>query len=281
MFNFLFYLFLAGILLASIQDLKRREVDNILNFSLLIVGVSYVGLEAIFSKDLNLFYMLFISLILMYGLANLFYYGRVFAGGDAKLLIALTALFAASSLDFISSLKLTLVNIGIFLAFLMISGAFYGLFYSGFLFFTNFNRTKKEFVKLTKKNYNIYVWMFVFIAIVLSFINSLFIPFVALILMIPVFYAFGKSIEHSVLVKEVKFRDLREGDWILQNIKVKGKIIKASWEGLQKEDIVLLKKMNQNKSVRVKEGIPFVPAFLIAFLLYAFRDNLLGLILGI
>jgi len=60
---------------------------------------------------------------------NLFYYGRVFAGGDAKLLIAMTAFFVGVS--FYESM----INIGVFVLFLMISGSVYGLGYSGFFVF--------------------------------------------------------------------------------------------------------------------------------------------------
>jgi len=44
-------------------------------------------------KDLNLIYQLGFSVVILFSLMNLFYYGHVFAGGDAKLLFAMTAFF--------------------------------------------------------------------------------------------------------------------------------------------------------------------------------------------
>ena len=72
------------------------------------------------------------------------------------------------------------------------------------------------------------------------------------------------------MVRVVSGEDLREGDWLNKDIKVKGKIIRADWDGLSLKDIELLK---NKKKVEIKEGLPFVPAFLIAFLLYVFAKN--------
>ena len=41
-FGFLFWLFLIGIVVASLQDLKRREVDNWLNLFLLVASFVFV-----------------------------------------------------------------------------------------------------------------------------------------------------------------------------------------------------------------------------------------------
>jgi len=59
---------------------------------------------------------------------------------------------------------------------------------------------------------------------------------------------------------------LKEGDWLFENLK-KGKFfMKAKWEGLSSKDIQLIKK--KFKKVKIKQGIPFVPAFLIGFILF-------------
>ena len=67
------------------------------------------------------------------------------------------------------------------------------------------------------------------------------------------------------MTKEVNVRDLTVGDWLVQKIKVKEKMIKANWEGLDEEQLVLIQK-NYRKKVLVKYGIPFTPAFLFALL---------------
>lgn len=55
---------------------------------------------------------------------------------------------------------------------------------------------------------------------------------------------------------------------MLRPIKVAGKTINASVHGLSLEDIALLRK--KRKSVFIKQGVPFVPAFLLAYGLMVF-----------
>ncbi|MGC9309859.1 MAG: hypothetical protein ACP5D2_04160, partial [Candidatus Nanoarchaeia archaeon] len=182
--NFLFYFLLVGLIVASLQDLKRREVDNWLNLLLIAGGFSWlvftsifydanylirgsiiflglllfivfvlysneeeyinkkypktkkyllivfinlivlifiVGLYIIFRFDMSLIISASISLGIMFVLANLFYYSRVFAGGDAKLLLALFPLFVSPMLG-----KM-LIDIGLFSILLMVAGSIYGI----------------------------------------------------------------------------------------------------------------------------------------------------------
>ena len=87
-------LFLIGIaifwmIMGSIQDIKRREVENWWNFSLIIFALAF---RAFFSiENSNYWYLVWglIGLAAGFIIANIFYYGRMFAGGDAKLLMAL------------------------------------------------------------------------------------------------------------------------------------------------------------------------------------------------
>ena len=56
MFGFLFWLFLIGIVVASLQDLKRREVDNWLNVFLLVASFVFVFYVAIFNRDVTIIF---------------------------------------------------------------------------------------------------------------------------------------------------------------------------------------------------------------------------------
>ena len=85
-------------------------------------------------------------------------------------------------------------------------------------------------------------------------------------------FLFAKALENVSMVRDVSGVELREGDWLVSDIRVGGKVIKADWDGLSLEDIELLKK---RKKVKIKSGLPFVPAFLIAFLSYTFLRNYL------
>jgi len=88
-----------------------------------------------------------------------------------------------------------------------------------------------------------------------------------------------KSIERSVLFADIPVNKLTEGDWIIDKIKLKnGELYKPSKTGISLEDIALLKK-NNVKFARVKEGIPFLPSFLIAYIVTLIFQNWIVLLL--
>ncbi len=84
----------------------------------------------------------------------------------------------------------------------------------------------------------------------------------------PCFYVYAKAVDEACMVKNVKASKLTEGDWLYQDVKINKKLIKANWEGLSLDDIKVLQK--KSKSVLVRYGIPFVPVFLISFLILVF-----------
>jgi Flp pilus assembly protein protease CpaA len=260
-FGFLFWLFLIGIIVASLQDLKRREVDNWLNLFLLIAGFIFIFYRAIFEKDVSLIFQAGFALVVMFALMNLFYHGRVFAGGDAKLLVAMTAFFIGVNFN------ITLINIGVFLLFLMISGSIYGLLYSVVLYAKDFKKVNREIKKGFSDLWVRYVILLGVLLFVFSYVDWLFLLPAVLMLLLPVLYVFAKGLETISMVKSVSGKNLREGDWLVDDIKVGKRIIKADWDGLSLKDIELLK---SKKNIKIKDGLPFVPAFLIAFLAYVF-----------
>ena len=88
-----------------------------------------------------------------------------------------------------------------------------------------------------------------------------------LIFIMPLLYLFTKSVDET-MKKLTNPRKLMEGDWLCNDVKVGNKTIKATWNGLTKEDIKLLQK--KNKSVIIKRGVVFGPVFLISFLLLVY-----------
>jgi hypothetical protein len=102
------------------------------------------------------------------------------------------------------------------------------------------------------------------ILIILGFIEELFFPFGILVFIIPYFYLYAKSIDEVCMIKKIKTNDLMEGDWLYRDLKVGKKLIKADWDGLTKEQIKEIKK--RYKEIKIRQGIPFVPVFLISFL---------------
>jgi hypothetical protein len=77
------------------------------------------------------------------------------------------------------------------------------------------------------------------------------------------------------MIKLVSPGKLTEGDWLVSDVKIAaGKVVRKTVHGLSAEDIVMLKKAG--KKVLIKDGIPFTPAFLTAFLIMVFFLAVLG-----
>ena len=261
-YYFLFAIALLWIIFASIQYIRKREVANWLNFSLLALALSYRAFYSSIYDDYIFFLFGFFGVIIFGIFAYAFYYSRVFAGGDAKLLIALGAVFPFEKpMDFI-----ILPFIFIFLLFL--SGSIYGLVYSlGIV-----SKNRRVFVFYLRRNFRRYYFIFIatfILAVVINLFYSSVINFLfsLAVLAIPFLYVYLKSVD-KCMIKLISPFDLTEGDWLEQDLKVGNKTIRKSVHGLSLRDIELLKKYKRR--VLIKEGIPFVPAFLISFVIMVF-----------
>jgi len=262
---FLLSLALIWIIFATIQDIKKREVANWLNFSLIIFALGFRFFFCLFSENFSFFYQGIIGLLIFFVMGNIFYYSKLFAGGDAKLLIALGAILPLST-NFIINLYYFFYFIFIFL----IIGGIYGFIFSIVLAIKNKKQFKKQFKIEFKQNKKI-IYLSIFSAILFSlfgFYFSLFFYLSILILALPYLFIYSKSVEKSSMIKEISTKKLTEGDWLYKDIKIKNKTIKATWEGLSKKEIKLIK--NNLKKVKIKQGIPFVPVFLISFLIFIY-----------
>jgi hypothetical protein len=178
-----------------------------------------------------------------------------------------------------------LENVQFFLVFLFLfffSGTVYSFIVSGGLAIKNFKVFKKEFIVQFKQHKKLLclIMLLGLGVMVFGFVDSLFFILGVLIFILPYLYIFAKAIDESCMVKEVKVGNLAEGDWLYSDLKVGNKKIKAKWDGLNKKDIVAIRK--QYKAIKIKQGIPFTPAFLISlvilFLFYFCKIDLCGIL---
>jgi len=74
-----------------------------------------------------------------------------------------------------------------------------------------------------------------------------------------------RIIEKIALIKKIKTEELTEGDWVINSLNKKNnKKMKINKTGITKEEIEKLKKLGIKKVI-IKQGIPFVPSFLIGY----------------
>ena len=259
---FLIVLALVWVAFATFQDLRTREIANWLNFSLIIFALGFRFFYSLFSESFGFFYQGLIGLGIFFILGNLLYYGRFFAGGDAKLMIALGAV-----LPFSGSFS---VNLKIFASFFFIFlfvGAIYSIATSIYFSLGNFKKFKKEFGFQLRKNKKL-IYPFLFLGLILmifGFSESMFFVLGILVFVLPYLYIYAKAVDESCMVKKIKTSQLTEGDWLYKDIKVGKKTIKATWDGLKKREIKQLRK--KYKIILIRYGIPFSSVFLISFLI--------------
>lgn len=270
-YYFLFGLAFLWTIFAVVQDLRKTEVANWLNFSLIGFGLAYRGFYSLFSNDLFFFIIGLIGFGIFFVFAYTFYYTRAFAGGDAKLLMGYGIILPYSNFG-------ELITVGIFFVLaLFLFGLIYSLVYSLFIVRKNKMKFYREFIFEVRKNLFVFVIAaLIFIVCLLSEFNYLGFIFISLIF-VSFLYIYLKALD-SCMIELVKAKELQEGDWLERDVRVMNKIIKKSVHGLSAEDINILQKAR--KEVYIKRGIPFTPAFLIS-LIMVFFFSVLELPLGI
>jgi Flp pilus assembly protein protease CpaA len=249
------------VIFASIEDLRKREVENWVSFSLIAFALGIRFFFSLFSRDFSFFYMGIIGLTVFFILGNLFYYSRIFAGADAKLMIALGAILPLSR-DLIINFNIALW----FLLFFLFIGAIYGVIWSLILMINHFKNFRKYFAsKINQFKKRILFLSFLsFLFILFGFYLDFLIFFGILLLILPYILLFAKSIDDCCMVKRINVVQLTEGDWLVNDLLIGKNKIVAKWDGLTKEQINIIKK--HRKTILVRYGIPFIPVFLISFI---------------
>lgn len=262
-----------ALFIGSVTDLKTREVPDWLNYGLIVSGIC---LNLMFSIIYSTYYFIINSIIglsIFFGLAYIMFYSGQWGGGDSKMMMGLGAMIGIDV-----SFRTSQFLAGFFTNALFI-GALYGLLWSFYLVLKNRQKFSKEFVNLLKeKNILIAKKVILLVSVILllaffivkGYLKIFILSFAFLILLTFYLWIFVKAIEKIAMYKLVEPSKLTEGDWIANNIYVDGKYICGPKDlGIDKKQIgklVEFRKSGKVKRVLVKEGIPFVPSFFVAFI---------------
>jgi len=274
---------LIWLVVASASDIKRREVANWISFSLLAIALGLRAIGAITMKQPSYFLYGLLVFAVFYAISELFYQTKIFAGGDAKLLVALSVVFATQpcfSQPF-RILELEFPFIAVLFYNMLFVGSLFGIVYSIVLAITNKNRFVREFSKLEKINRKkiCFFEIIMLILLLLFFITGIYsiLIFYLLGMIYPLLYVFVKSVENACMIKLANPKELTEGDWLVNAVKIGRKIIKPTADGLSMQEIRMIRKAN--KKILIKQGIPFVPVFLTAVIVSLL--NVLGEIVAL
>lgn len=281
---------LAALIFAAFVDLKTREVPDWLSYGMIVAGVGIALIKSLVSSDFTFLLYSAIGLIFMAAIACLMYYTGQWGGGDAKTVMGIGALLGLNvslSFPFISP-EQTLVA---FFINLLIVAVLWGLFYSAWLAFMNRKKFLKELkIQLNKLRIARYVLLLLSVLLVAAvfIISDIFTRIATAsfaIITIFTFYVwiFVRAVENSCMYKMISPDKLVEGDWVAKDVTVKGKVVcKKTKLGIEKEQISkLVKLMRQGrlKKVLLRDGVPFVPSFFIAFIITLACGNLMFLLI--
>jgi Flp pilus assembly protein protease CpaA len=272
-YYFLFGLAIIWIAFAAVYDLRKREVPNWLNFSLIGFALAYRAFYASAFSDFGFFAYGLMGFALFFVIANLFYYSKIFAGGDAKLLMGIGAVLPIENL-----VDLVYVGGG-FMMLMFLIGAAYSLVYSTIIAIRNRDKFGSEFRKnLGNRKYWLVVpAIFILLVAVLYILIGIPLEMLAVVILFSIasyfLFVYLRAVD-VCMIKLVAPGKLTEGDWLHENVKLKNGWVRKSVHGLSVEDILRLRKVG--KKVLIKEGVPFVPAILLAFIVMVFFLAVLG-----
>jgi Flp pilus assembly protein protease CpaA len=284
------YISLIALLIGTFTDFKIREVPDWLSFFCMFAGVGIALINTIIQNQWSFIINSLAGLGFAVALGFLMYYTGQWGGGDSKLLMGLGALIGLEVYNFktYSILNSFLIS---FLVNILLVGAVYGIVWVLILAIKNRKKIIKRLKeirhsnKFTKLRWVFFTFLIIIILMMIFLPNTLikfyFIGIILFAFLLSYAWLFIKAVEDLAMVKEVDVSKLTEGDWIYKDVKINGKKICGPKDlGISKKQIktlIDLKKKNKIKTVIIKEGIPFIPSFFIAFILTYFFGNILFL----
>jgi len=262
-----FIIAFIGSLLAAIEDLKTTEIPDEIPFMMSTLGVFY---WYIYSLNIGGFQPLLLSLatgLVLLAFGWLLYLGGQWGGGDAKVLAGIGFL-----MPFYSWFTMGMVSLYVtFVINLFLVGSAYMIFYTlviGFIdkkVFPAFVKSVRGDIKIVFGIPIISLMVVVLILNTVGFIEPLMLMSTFLIsLFITLFWKYAKTIEDVAFKRRIPVSKLREGDVLFESKK---------WIGLTKEEVRKIKKTR--KSVVIKEGVRFAPAFPLALIITYYLGNIL------
>ncbi len=255
---------ILSLLIASYTDIKTREVPDWLSYALIMAGI---GIRGIYSFEEGWFVLLngILGFSVMFLIACLLYYSRQWGGGDSKLLMGMGALIGITYPFDPSSLTL----LWFFLSLLFI-GAFLGLLWMVAIAVKAGRPFWASFIGEIRKKGLMYL-LLTLLTIVLILATVYVVPLWPLIffpLGITSLFIFVSLVEKKLFTKAVDPSLLTPGDWLAKEIVVKGRMVVRK-KTLDEDDLSTLRKLAAEKKINrvfIKEGIPFVPSFLCAYI---------------
>lgn len=253
------------LLIASIEDLKTREVPDYVSYTLMGSGIFIRAMWFLFERNTSVIFWVPTSFLVLGGFSYMLYKSGQWGGGDVKIMAGVGILLSSFPGEIVPFFFNFLINS-------LLVGAIYGAFGIAVMVIANRKKVKFRWYEI------VLLPIFLVLSILLAYYTPLFLSFFGIFILISILsLVYFKKIEKTAMQMSVPVEKLTEGDWLVDDIKIEDKVfLKRRNIGLTMED---LKKLNKNKDkikkVKIKTGIPFVPVFFITLIVTVFLGNVL------
>ncbi len=266
-------LILAALIIASYTDLRTKEVPDWLSYGFILAAVGVRGIYS-FQDGWPVIVSGLLGFAAFYLLALLFYYTHQWGGGDSKLLMGMGAALGIAY-PFTESSFTPLW----FLLLLLCSGALYGMAWLGVLAIKRRNCLFPELRSLlgNHKKLHLGIGFSSLLFVGAGFLVNSFLLIVTLLVVLYYLLLFLVAVQSCCFISERDTQTLTEGDWLAEEVVVNGKKVLKK-KTLTSNDIEKLQN-HKISSVLIKEGIPFVPSFLIAYLFLLFGKEVMPMLI--
>lgn len=269
---------LLVLMIASYTDIKTREIPDWLNYSLIFAAL---GIRGIFSVHLgwNVLLSGVLGLTAFFVLAFIFYRTGQWGGGDSKLLMGMGAVIGISWPMQNSSLNL----LWFFISLLFI-GSIYGLVWMVVIATRKrhvfLSKIERKFTRKHKIHLALLIMILVVIVLGIAYNHLIFMT----LLPVGIYYLliFVNAVESNCFINKIKIERLTEGDWLAEDVFIGGKnfMSKRTLSRQDLHELYSMKKQRKIDYVTIKEGIPFTPSFLCAYLTILLGGNIFAWAMG-
>jgi len=262
------------LIIGSYTDFKTREVPDWMNYGLIFSGIGLRFIYSAITFDWSFLLYGILGLIAFVIIGYIAFYSGQWGGGDAKMLMGLGAVIGLPlTFDPFPLLLIFLINI-------LIVGGIYGFVWSIGLAIKNRKAFVKNLIQIAHNDKMVKIRKYTLILIItlvlgiIFFVKDQVLVWILISLLTILYLSFFliiivKAVEKSSMFKFVDPEELTEGDWIAKDYFVDGKKICGTKDlGIEKKQInllIALKKKHKITKIKIKEGIPFIPSFLIAY----------------
>jgi len=264
--------------IGSVFDIKARWVPDYNNYAMVFFGLGGHAILSLQQNSIWPFAYSAIAVAVLYALSSVLFYAGVWGGGDAKMLIGLGALLATvPNFVFMQNFPIAWPFLITMWTNTLLFGALIGFVGTSYLAAKHFSGFKKEFEKIFEK-YKLFLIPAIILFPVAYYFNKTSIIFVFVLFILFVLFLVFKSVENACMFKFIRPKKLVEGDWVVDEIKIADVRYKPDKSGIEKKDIlelVELERLGKLDKVKIKEGLPYVPAFFLGLLSALFYGDLM------